>query len=124
MGAKLKAVGMIGIIQRYDTIQHPVLFDSDFITVYGESKSFGLQLHAYVHKWTPSTRKKIHDVLVHIAVFNPDPVFALATNPKLKKFCEIMGFVSIDEVYDPEGNLIGELMFVPNSGAEQECNYV
>ena len=115
---------MVGEIQYFDEIQHPVLYDSDFITVYGELKSFGLQLHAYVHKWTPKTRKQIQDVLVQIAVMSQYPVFALATNPKLKKFCEIMGFVSIDDVYNPEGNLIGELMFVPNSGAEQECNYV
>jgi hypothetical protein len=55
-------------------------------------------------------------------VDSPYLVFALATNPKLKKFCEIMGFVSLDDVHNREGELLGELMFVPNSG--QENDYV
>jgi hypothetical protein len=113
---------MLGGVQRYDEILHPVIYEDEVITVYGELQSFGLQLHAYVHKWTPKTKEHIRNVLALICVDSPYPVFALATNPKLKKFCEIMGFVSLDDVHNREGELLGELMFVPNSG--QENDYV
>jgi hypothetical protein len=113
---------MLGDVQSSNEIQHPVIYEDEVITVYGELQSFGLQLHAYVHKWTPKTKEHIRLVLAMICVDSPHPVFALATNLKLKKFCEIMGFISLDDVYDRKGNLIGELMFVPNSG--QENDYV
>lgn len=99
-------------------IQHPVIYSDDVITVYGELQSFGLQLHAYVHKWSARTVQHIFDVTVEIAVSSPEPVFAFAYNSKLKKFCEMFGFVSIDTVYNTDGEITGELMMIPNTGEQ------
>lgn len=116
MGAKLKAVGMIGIIQRYDTIQHPLIYEDEYWSVYGELQSFGLQLHAYVHKWSPNSFKFIYAAFINLCVQSKYPIFAVADNKKLRKFCNMLGLVSVDTLFDKDGKIIGELMFVPNTG--------
>jgi hypothetical protein len=99
-------------------IQHPVIYEDEVITVYGELQSFGLQLHAYVHKWNHKTVQHIFNVTLDIAVNSKEPVFAFAYNSKLKKFCEMFGFVSIDTVFNTDGKVIGELMMIPNTGED------
>jgi len=47
---------MLGDVQSSNEIQHPVIYEDEVITVYGELQSFGLQLHAYVHKWSAKTK--------------------------------------------------------------------
>lgn len=107
---------MIMQVIKTDEIQHPVLYEDEVITIYGELKSFGLLLHAHVHKWTLSAAKHVFEVIMDVVAFSPEPVFAFAYNKKLKKFCEMHGFVSIDTVYNTEDKVIGELMTVPQSG--------
>ena len=101
-----------------NNIQHPVIYEDDVITVYGELQSFGLQLHAYVHKWSHKTVQHIFNVTADIAVDSKYPVFAFAYNKKLKKFCEMFGFISIDTVFNSEGKEVGELMMIPNTGED------
>lgn len=100
------------------SIQHPVIYEDEYWTVYGELQSFGLQLHAYVHKWTPSSFKHILASFIHICVASKYPIFAVADNLKLKKFCEMLGLISVDTLFDKDGNAVAELMCVPNTGED------
>lgn len=106
-------------ITYHDEIKHPVIHDDHVITIYGEMQSFGLQLHGYVHHWTHNSKKHIFELLSEIGSASEFPVYVMAGNDKLKKFCRMFGFVSVDEVYSREDRYIGDLMYLMGSGLKE-----
>lgn len=101
---------MIAEYKRTTEIKHPVIYSDDVVTVYAEQQSFGIQLHAYIHKWTHKTALHVWDVWCAVVANTTEPLFAIADNPKLKKFCEKLGMVSVDTLYDTNDKEIGDLM--------------
>ena len=101
---------MIADIIRKDTPQHPVIYEDEYWTVYAEVKSFGILFHCYVHKWGKKAWGNIFNTWIEIISNTAEPAFVIAPNEKCKKFCRKMGFVSIDEVHDREGNFLGDFM--------------
>ena len=101
---------MIAEIERYDTPQHPVIYEDKYWTVYAEDKPFGVLLHCYVHQWNKTAYNSIFNTWCNIIANCITPLYVIAPNKKCRKFCHKLGFVSVDTVHDREQNYKGEFM--------------
>ena len=101
---------MIVDIQRFDEPQHPIIYQDEWWTVYEEEASFGSLLHCTVHKWNKTAYESIFSTWCEIVANTTVPLYVLAPNPLCKKFCHKLGFVSIDDVHDRNGEFKGDFM--------------
>lgn len=96
---------MIVRIDKYDSIQHPCIYEDEEFSVYVEDNSIGWLLHCYVKKWSKSVYEKMLHCMVGIIENAPNnELYALSNNSKLTKFATMFGMESIDTFQDAEGN--------------------
>lgn len=98
-------------ITREEDIQHPVVYQDGDFSLYVEDCSIGWVLHCYVKNWCLSSYKRGLDVLGELLKIAPNnELFVFSVNKKLSKFSNMLGFESIDDILDREGEKIGELL--------------
>lgn len=102
---------MIVDIKKDKQIQHPCVYEDGNFSVYIEDNTMGWTLHCTVQKWSTSVYKDMLRVFSLLIESAPrKELYAFSNNNKLTKFCSLFGMDIIDEMYNQEGELEGDVL--------------